>query len=149
MASILSRPQCANLLLTGSPPDNDNALCDSKSVNENSVRYNMEGLYENLFTFIDTFVEIAIQNLFCWVMILHERLHSRKHKICIWICFTLIHWISFVGWDVTLRQAITRTDDAFSQRAFYKLLMTFGKIFFLSKHIFLFLLQYVTELLNV
>ena len=55
---------------------------------------------------------------------------------------------SFVGWEVTSHQTITRTDDEFFHRAFYKLSATFGKTFF-GKHISLFLLWYVAELLNV
>ena len=47
------------------------------------------------------------------------------------------YWISFVGREVTLRQAITRTDDEFFHRAFYKLSMTFGKTFLANMSLFL------------
>ena len=44
----------------------------------NFVKYKIEGLYENLFTVINTVVEIAIQYPPPYVMFLHERLYSRQ-----------------------------------------------------------------------
>ena len=42
-----------------------------------------------------------------------------------WLC-----WISFVGWDVTLRQVITRTEGEIFQHAYCKLSVKLGETVF-------------------
>ena len=64
-----------SLLLMVSLSVNDNALCD---VHNLSVKYKIEGLYESMFTIINTFVEIAIQHPSWEGMILHERLYNEE-----------------------------------------------------------------------
>ena len=84
-----------SLLLTGSPSDNDDALCD-----------------------------------------VHNVSMKTRWNIRLTACTKLVLWDG-------MRQAITRTNDMFFQRALYKLSVKFGKSFFLSKYILFFLQQYI------
>ena len=53
-------------------------MCYSQLIIQNFVKYKIEGLYENLFTIVNTVVEIFIQYPPSDVMILHERLYNRQ-----------------------------------------------------------------------
>ena len=90
-------------------------LC-SQPVHENSVKYKIEGLYESLFTIINTFVEMAIQHPYWEVMILHENLYN-KQDLDLNLSYT--NYTELFLWD-GMRQAITRTNQVllFFQRAF-------------------------------
>ena len=107
--------------------------------------YKIEGLYEILLTIISMFVEMAIQHPSWEVVILHERLY-KKHDLHLNLSY--INCTELVFWD-GIHQAITKTNDMFFQRPFYKLSLKFGTSFFSSKSILFFLQQYITESLMV
>ena len=109
------------------------AMWCPQPVNENSVKYNIEGLYERLFTIINTFVEMAIQYPYCEIMILHEHLYNKKD---LHLNLPYTNCTELVFWD-GMRQVIIRTNQVFFQRAFYKLSVKLGKYLFLSKYIFI------------
>ena len=68
-----------SLLLTGSPSNNDYALCDIPNMSMKNTRYTIESLYENLFTNINTFVDIAIKYPSGEVLIVPARLNNIQY----------------------------------------------------------------------
>ena len=69
---------------------------------------------------------MAVQYPYCKIMLLHEHLYN-KEDLHLNLPYT--NCTNLVLWD-GMRQAITRTNQVYFQRAFYKLAVKFGNIYF-------------------